>query len=116
MRLGGAGPRPRVAGRILHHIVSGATWYVHCLGIEHWSDIPVPESMDDIRGLAVALAAFDAQILSAAVLDDEWLAFAGILLDVVLQHFRDEATGGFFDTADDAPAVSEAMGSAYSHA
>jgi uncharacterized protein YyaL (SSP411 family) len=34
--------------------------------------------------------------------DDEWLAFAGILLDVALQHFSD-GDGGFFDTADDAP-------------
>ena len=33
--------------------------------------------------------------------DDEWLAFAGILLDVAVQHFSDEE-GGFFDTADDA--------------
>ena len=33
--------------------------------------------------------------------DEEWLAFAGVLLDVVLGHFRD-GRGGFFDTADDA--------------
>ncbi|TEX52122.1 MAG: hypothetical protein B7C55_02140 [Actinomycetales bacterium mxb001] len=33
--------------------------------------------------------------------EDEWLAFAGVLLDVVLAHFRD-GHGGFFDTADDA--------------
>ena len=36
--------------------------------------------------------------------DDEWLAFAGILLDVAIQHFAD-GSGGFFDTADDAPAL-----------
>jgi uncharacterized protein YyaL (SSP411 family) len=36
--------------------------------------------------------------------DDEWLAFAGILLDVAIQHFGD-GTGGFYDTADDAPAL-----------
>ena len=36
--------------------------------------------------------------------DDEWLAFAGILLDVAVQHFAD-GEGGFFDTADDAPAL-----------
>jgi len=41
--------------------------------------------------------------------DDEWLAFAGILLDVVLEHFRDAESGGFFDTADDSPAVSSAL-------
>ena len=33
--------------------------------------------------------------------EDEWLAFAGILLDVVLAHFAD-GQGGFYDTADDA--------------
>jgi len=36
--------------------------------------------------------------------DDEWLAFAGMLLDVAIQHFAD-GEGGFFDTADDAPAL-----------
>ncbi|MFM7597654.1 MAG: thioredoxin domain-containing protein [Actinomycetota bacterium] len=33
--------------------------------------------------------------------EEEWLAFAGVLLDVVLAHFGD-GHGGFFDTADDA--------------
>jgi len=33
--------------------------------------------------------------------EEEWLAFAGVLLDVVLARFRD-GHGGFFDTADDA--------------
>jgi uncharacterized protein len=33
--------------------------------------------------------------------EEEWLAFAGILLDVVLGHFSD-GEGGFYDTADDA--------------
>jgi uncharacterized protein len=33
--------------------------------------------------------------------DDAWLAFAGVLLDVVGEHFTD-GEGGFFDTADDA--------------
>ena len=36
--------------------------------------------------------------------DDAWLAFAGVLLDVVLAHFGDE-DGGFHDTADDAEAL-----------
>lgn len=36
--------------------------------------------------------------------DDEWLAFAGLLLDVAIQHFGD-GEGGFFDTADDAEAL-----------
>ncbi len=33
--------------------------------------------------------------------EEEWLAFAGVLLDVVLAHFAD-GQGGFHDTADDA--------------
>ena len=36
--------------------------------------------------------------------DDEWLAFAGICLDIAIQHFADGG-GGFYDTADDAPAL-----------
>ena len=34
----------------------------------------------------------------------EWLVFAGMLLDVAVSHFSD-GDGGFFDTADDAPAL-----------
>jgi uncharacterized protein len=39
--------------------------------------------------------------LYAVTGEEEWLAFAGILLDVVLAHFSD-GEGGFYDTADDA--------------
>ncbi|MCI0685846.1 MAG: thioredoxin domain-containing protein [Sporichthyaceae bacterium] len=39
--------------------------------------------------------------LYAVTSEDEWLAFAGVLLDVALSHFGD-GSGGFFDTADDA--------------
>ena len=39
--------------------------------------------------------------LYAVTGEEEWLAFAGILLDVVLGHFAD-GEGGFYDTADDA--------------
>ena len=41
--------------------------------------------------------------------DDEWLAFAGILLDCVVEHFRDPSSSGFFDTADDVEVVSSAL-------
>ena len=64
-----------VAGRILHHIVSGATWYVYCLGIEHWREIVPAFSMRDLDVLADQLAGFDAQILAAADLPDELLSF-----------------------------------------
>ena len=36
--------------------------------------------------------------------DDAWLVFAGMMLDIAIQHFSD-GEGGFFDTADDAPAL-----------
>lgn len=39
--------------------------------------------------------------LFAVTGNDEWLAFAGVLVDVILTHFAD-GTGGFFDTSDDA--------------
>ena len=39
--------------------------------------------------------------LYAVTGEEEWLAFAGIMLDVVLAHFSD-GEGGFYDTADDA--------------
>jgi uncharacterized protein YyaL (SSP411 family) len=53
--------------------------------------------LDDYGGVAEGLLT-----LYQVTGDDEWLAFAGILLDVALQHFSD-GDGGFFDTADDAP-------------
>ncbi|MEZ5115232.1 MAG: thioredoxin domain-containing protein [Candidatus Nanopelagicales bacterium] len=39
--------------------------------------------------------------LFAVTGEEEWLAFAGVLLDVLLSHFAD-GQGGFHDTADDA--------------
>jgi uncharacterized protein YyaL (SSP411 family) len=44
-------------------------------------------------------------VLHQATGDLTWLELAEQLLDVVLRHFRDDATGGFFDTADDAEAL-----------
>ncbi len=44
------------------------------------------------------------QVLFQVTGDDEWLVLAGILLDIAIQHFAD-GDGGFFDTADDAPAL-----------
>ncbi|MFF7632542.1 thioredoxin domain-containing protein [Kitasatospora sp. NPDC008050] len=40
--------------------------------------------------------------LYAVTGEAEWLGLAGGLLDTVLQHFTDEASGGLYDTADDA--------------
>lgn len=42
--------------------------------------------------------------LAQATGEDEWRAFAGILLDVAIGHFTD-GHGGFYDTADDAEAL-----------
>lgn len=66
-----------VAGRILHHIASGATWYVHCLGIAPWEDIEPVRAMSGIPQLAERLAGFDAQIMSAAGLPDDRVTFEG---------------------------------------
>ncbi len=55
--------------------------------------------LDDYGSVAEGL-----QALYQATGDEEWLAFAGILLDVAVQHFGD-GDGGFFDTADDAPSL-----------
>ncbi len=52
--------------------------------------------LDDYGSMAEGLL-----VLFQVTGDDEWLAFAGILLDVAIQHFSD-GQGGFFDTADDA--------------
>jgi uncharacterized protein YyaL (SSP411 family) len=53
--------------------------------------------LDDYGSVAEGLL-----VLYQVTGDDEWLAFAGILLDVALQHFSDD-DGGYYDTADDAP-------------
>ena len=63
------------AGRILQHIVSGSTWYVHCLGIERYHEVPMPATMADVRELAVALARYDAQLFPAAAEDDAMCTF-----------------------------------------
>jgi uncharacterized protein len=55
--------------------------------------------LDDYGSVAEGL-----QALFQATGDDEWLVFAGILLDIAVQHFAD-GEGGFYDTADDAPAL-----------
>ncbi len=55
--------------------------------------------LDDYGSLAEGLLA-----LYQATGEEEWLAFAGLLIDVSVQHFSD-GDGGFFDTADDAEAL-----------
>ncbi len=52
-----------------------------------------------------ALVADGFLVLHQVLGDDVWLHRAGALLDVVLETFRDDATGGFFDTAVDAEAL-----------
>lgn len=63
------------ARRILQHIVSGSDWYVFCLGIAAWNDIPTPRTIADIRALASVLQKCDSQIIYAAELEDEELTF-----------------------------------------
>jgi uncharacterized damage-inducible protein DinB len=63
------------ARRLLQHIVSGADWYVFCLGIADWNEITMPKSVSDINELASILGKCDAQIHSAYLLEDELLTF-----------------------------------------
>ncbi len=63
------------ARRLLQHIVASADWYVYCLGIASWNEIPEPQIIADLAPLAVRLKKFDEQIQSANELDDELLTF-----------------------------------------
>ena len=63
------------ARRLLQHIVASADWYVYCLGIASWHDVPEPKSIADIASLALTLKNYDEQILSAVELDDALLSF-----------------------------------------
>lgn len=63
------------ARQILQHILSGADWFVYCLGMGDWSDIAVPKKTAEISLLAERLELCDAQILKASELEDELLAF-----------------------------------------
>ena len=77
------------------------------LGAEEEGDRLVRTSRDGRAGSNDAVLEDYADVaegflaLYAVTGEDEWLAFAGILLDVVLAHFAD-GDGGFYDTADDA--------------
>ena len=53
--------------------------------------------LDDYGSVAEGLL-----VLAQVTGEVAWLQFAGMLVDVALQHFSD-GEGGFFDTADDAP-------------
>lgn len=63
------------ARQILQHILSGADWFVYCLGMADWNEIPAPKTVADIALLAKQLEACDTQILSAAKLEDVLLTF-----------------------------------------
>lgn len=62
------------AGRILQHIVEGATSYVFCLTEAPERDIKLPESMKDLSLLQEQLAEFDAKISSQSDLPDDYLS------------------------------------------
>lgn len=63
------------ARQILQHIVAGADWFVYCLGVTDWSDIPTPKTVADISLLAQRLEVCDKQIFTAAEMEDELLSF-----------------------------------------
>ena len=61
------------ARRILRHIVTGASWYVHCLTGAPDVPLELPKTMSDLTFLKQKLAEFDQVIASQAVLPDEML-------------------------------------------
>lgn len=63
------------ARQILQHILAGADWFVYCLGIADWNEIPMPKTVADIFALSERLQLCDAQILTAAEMEDELLTF-----------------------------------------
>ncbi len=63
------------ARKILQHIVAGSDWYVYCLGIAPWNEIPTPMLIADLSALAQTLEICDAKILTAVDLEDELLSF-----------------------------------------
>lgn len=52
--------------RLCEHIVGGADWYAFGLGIRDWSDFKKPESMSDVKELALKLAEVDALLVNIA--------------------------------------------------
>ena len=90
------------AGRILHHIVGGADWYVYCLTQTPCRDIKVPESMADLNLLQKHLAEFDARIFSQSELPDEyitikeddrsWQALRSTILAQAIYHSAEHRT------------------------
>lgn len=52
--------------RLCEHIVGGADWYAYGLGIRDWSDFKKPETMSDVKDLALKLAEVDALLLGIA--------------------------------------------------
>ena len=55
--------------------------------------------LDDYGGVAEGFLA-----LYQVTGDEVWIVFAGMCIDISIQHFAD-GRGGFYDTADDAPAL-----------
>ncbi len=63
------------AGKILQHIVASADWYVYCLGLDQWHDIPVPERISEVAELSKTLQRLDTLIHSACESDEQILEF-----------------------------------------
>lgn len=62
-------------GKILSHICSGATWYVHRLEIDHWIDIPEVHSANDVLRLAALISQLDEKLIQAASQEDRELTY-----------------------------------------
>ena len=62
-------------GKILSHICSGATWYVHRLEIDNWIDIPEVHSTNDVLQLAALISQLDQKLIQAASQEDRELTY-----------------------------------------
>lgn len=62
-------------GKIISHICSSATWYVHRLEIDDWIDIPEVHSANDVLPLAALISQLDEKLIQAASQEDRELTY-----------------------------------------
>lgn len=65
------------AGEICQHIAGGSTWFVFCLGIEDWIDIPKVSTGDDVKKVAELLHDLDSKLIKAAGEEDRQISHKG---------------------------------------
>ena len=62
-------------GKIISHICSSATWYVHRLEIDDCIDIPEVHSANDVLQLAALISQLDEKLIQAASQEDRELTY-----------------------------------------